>query len=63
MPKPITIYMHKPGPNPWKVVIILEELGLEYKEEYPADVKSAEFTKINPNGRVPAIGMCSMHLL
>lgn len=44
----------------WKASVILEELGVDY------DVKAVDistnaqkddwFTKINPNGRIPAIG-------
>lgn len=30
MSESITLYSHKGGPNPWKVVIVLEELGLKY---------------------------------
>ncbi|KAI4152903.1 MAG: hypothetical protein LQ340_002631 [Diploschistes diacapsis] len=43
------------GPNPSKVTIILEELGLPYqtsKEDY-AKLKQPPFTDINPNGRLP----------
>ncbi|PVI03880.1 glutathione S-transferase [Periconia macrospinosa] len=45
------------GPNPWKVVWIVEELGLPYVIESFSfeDVKQKPFTDINPNGRVPAI--------
>ena len=45
------------GPNPWKVVIILEELDIPYEtqmNEFPA-LKQEPFVSINPNGRVPAI--------
>lgn len=45
------------GPNPPKVTMILEELGLPY-EHVPiefADVKQPAYTAINPNGRLPAI--------
>lgn len=52
--KPITLYGHKAGPNPWKVAIILEELGIPYEQKFP-EVKGEEFARINPNGRVPAI--------
>ena len=30
--KPITLYTGHPGPNPFKVVLILQELGLSYEE-------------------------------
>lgn len=46
-----------PGPNPPRVKFIFEELGLPY-ESIPvplADVKKPEYTRINPNGRLPAI--------
>ena len=52
--KPITLYSHKGGPNPWKVAIILEELGVPYENTFPA-VKEEPYLSINPNGRVPAI--------
>jgi hypothetical protein len=44
-----------PGPNPWKVVIILEELGVPYEivSFKFDDVKKEPFIKLNPNGRVP----------
>ncbi|KAI1268026.1 glutathione S-transferase [Xylariaceae sp. FL1019] len=54
--KPIKLYGHG-GPNPIKVLVILEELGIPYEvEEVPfAEVKGDYFTAINPNGRLPAI--------
>lgn len=54
--KPIKVW-GKSGPNPPKVAIVLEELGLPY-EVVPiplSDVKNPEYVAINPNGRVPAI--------
>lgn len=44
----------------WKAHIILEELGLDYKVE-TIDIstnkqKEEWFLKINPNGRIPALG-------
>ncbi|OKL58435.1 hypothetical protein UA08_06132 [Talaromyces atroroseus] len=55
--KPIILYGKPPGPNPFKVDVLLKELGLPY-ETSPltlAQVKSPEYTAINPNGRYPAI--------
>jgi len=48
-----------PTPNGRKVSIALEELGAEY-EVHAVDLKSgaqksADYLKINPNGRIPAI--------
>ncbi len=54
--KPIKVW-GKGGPNPPKVAILLEELGLPY-ELIPipfSDVKKPEYTAINPNGRLPSI--------
>lgn len=54
--KPIKIW-GKGGPNPPKVAIILEELGLPYEAivvPFP-DVKKPEYLAINPNGRLPTI--------
>lgn len=46
-------------PNGQKTSIILEELGLDYKTTHidlsKDEQKSDSFTKINPNGRIPAI--------
>ncbi|OJZ90335.1 hypothetical protein ASPFODRAFT_40666 [Aspergillus luchuensis CBS 106.47] len=55
--KPITLWGHTQGPNPWKVAMVLEELEIPYKTIYVAsgDVKKEPFTLVNPNGRVPAI--------
>jgi len=48
-----------PTPNGWKVTIMLEECGLEYGI-VPVDIGggdqfSAEFLRISPNNRMPAI--------
>lgn len=54
--KPIKVW-GSGGPNPPKVAIVLEELGIPY-EVAPipfSDVKKPEYLAINPNGRVPAI--------
>jgi len=57
MTKPIVLYAHASGPNPWKVAILLEELELPYEIKLMefADLKKEPFTNLNPNGRVPAI--------
>jgi GSH-dependent disulfide-bond oxidoreductase len=54
----IRFYFH-PTPNPAKVALFLEEVGLEYKV-MPIDTRRGEqhlpaFRAINPNGKVPAI--------
>ncbi|KAF2093327.1 glutathione S-transferase [Rhizodiscina lignyota] len=57
MAQPIKLYVHVFGPNPWKVAIILEELGVRYDTismDY-ADLKKEPFESLNPNCRVPAI--------
>ncbi len=48
-----------PTPNGWKVTIMLEECGLEYRV-HPVDIGfgdqfKAEFLRISPNNRMPAI--------
>ncbi|KAI0132324.1 glutathione S-transferase [Xylariales sp. AK1849] len=55
--KPIVLHGHDRSANPWKVVMILEELGLPYNHILVdiAVLKQEPFTKINPNGRLPAI--------
>ena len=55
--KPVTLWGHDSGPNPWKVAIILEELHIPYtfkRIDFP-DMKKEPYESINPNGRVPAI--------
>ena len=54
--KPIKLW-GKGGPNPPKIAILLEELGLPYHAvAVPlADVKKPDYLAINPNGRLPAI--------
>ncbi len=54
----IRFYFH-PTPNPAKVALLLEELGLPY-QVVPVDTAKGEqhaaaFRAINPNGKVPAI--------
>lgn len=48
-----------PTPNGVKASIALEEMGLPYEAHAvtlaDADVKSAAFTSLNPNGKIPAI--------
>ncbi|KAG5926072.1 hypothetical protein E4U42_003684 [Claviceps africana] len=53
--KPLILYSHAGGPNPWKVAIILEELGLPYEAkvlDFTA-AKEEPFISLNPNGRLP----------
>ncbi|MCR8548110.1 glutathione S-transferase N-terminal domain-containing protein [Salipiger sp. P9] len=48
-----------PTPNGVKVSTALEEMGLPYEAHKvtlaDADVKSPEFTSLNPNGKIPAL--------
>ncbi|CAI6087678.1 unnamed protein product [Clonostachys chloroleuca] len=55
--KPLRVWLAPPGPNPWKVITILEELSIPYEIESIRfeNIKTPPFTDINPNGRVPAI--------
>ncbi|KAI1380765.1 glutathione transferase [Hypoxylon crocopeplum] len=48
---------HGQGPNPWKVIVLLEELGLPYNIVWIpyGEIKSEPYTSLNPNGRVPVI--------
>ena len=54
----ITFYYH-PAPNPAKVALFLEEVGLPY-ELVPVDIRKGHqhlpaFTAINPNAKTPAL--------
>lgn len=55
--KPIILYSHASGPNPWKVAAVLEELNIPYENKFLQfnEMKQDPFESINPNGRVPAI--------
>ncbi|KAI0336813.1 glutathione S-transferase C-terminal-like protein [Cubamyces sp. BRFM 1775] len=57
--KQFTLYGDVIGPNPLKVAFVLEELGLEYDvvsiDITKGEHKAPEFTKLNPNGRLPAL--------
>ncbi|KAL7939225.1 glutathione S-transferase [Trichoderma chlorosporum] len=55
--KPLILHAHTSGPNPWKVVMILEELAIPYELVYEniTTIKVKPYTDINPNGRVPAL--------
>lgn len=55
--KSLTLHGLPPSPNPFKVNVLLKELGLPYTISsftFP-QVKSAEYLAINPNGRFPAL--------
>lgn len=54
----IRFYYHH-TPNPMKVALMLEELSLSYEvvplDTFKGQQHSAEFLKVNPNGKAPAI--------
>ncbi len=52
-------FYYNAAPNPMKVALLLEELGLPY-EPVPVDTRKgqqfgADYLKVNPNAKVPAI--------
>lgn len=51
---------HAGAPNGWKITVALKELGYPHKLQAVALSKQEQkedwFLKINPNGRIPAIG-------
>ena len=53
MVQTIKLFGHAQGPNPWKVAIILDELGLPYEMEMVdfAVIHTPIYEKHNPNGR------------
>lgn len=55
--KSMILHSHRIGSNPWKVAIILEELGLPYEHRFIAfkDMKTEAYEALNPNGRVPTL--------
>ncbi|CRG82878.1 hypothetical protein PISL3812_00224 [Talaromyces islandicus] len=52
-----TLQGHAGSPNPWKVLMILEELKVPYEAKSVAlsDLKKEPYESVNPNGRVPAL--------
>jgi GSH-dependent disulfide-bond oxidoreductase len=54
----LTVYVTG-GPNPRKITIFLEEVGLAYSckvvDVYSGEHRSPEFLRVNPNGRLPAL--------
>ncbi|KAI0782723.1 glutathione S-transferase [Abortiporus biennis] len=57
--KQFTLYSYHGGANGWKVAIVLEELRLSYETIYldfgKQEHKAPEYTKYNPNGRIPTL--------
>lgn len=55
--KPITLYGHARGPNPWKVAIIFEELDIQNEMRIIPlnELKQPAYKRICINGRTPAI--------
>ncbi|KIP09022.1 hypothetical protein PHLGIDRAFT_126617 [Phlebiopsis gigantea 11061_1 CR5-6] len=57
--KQFTLYSIVFGPNGWKVEMVLRELGLAFETIFldpgKNEIKAPEFTKYNPNGRIPAL--------
>lgn len=55
--EPLVLYMKGPSPNPWKVAIILEELGLPWSSVRvkETELKKEPFLSLNPNGKVPVL--------
>lgn len=55
----IELYNGTPGsgPNPWKVIFLLEELELPYSIRWIPykEIKSEPYLTLNPNGRLPAM--------
>lgn len=60
--KPLILHAHTTGPNPIKIAIALEALGIpftvklwDFSNDPKTGVKGTTFLKINENGRVPAL--------
>ena len=52
-------FYYNAAPNPMKIALLLEELGLPF-EAHPVDTRKGEqfapaFQRINPNAKVPAL--------
>ncbi|CAI6087231.1 unnamed protein product [Clonostachys chloroleuca] len=55
--QPIRVWLAPPGPNPWKVITVLEELAVLYEVVSIRfeNIKQSPFIDINPNARVPGV--------
>ncbi|KXJ87387.1 glutathione S-transferase [Microdochium bolleyi] len=55
--QPVKIWLSAPGPNGWKPLIYLEELGVPYEVvNLPfSELIGDEFRKVNPNGKIPVM--------
>lgn len=55
--RPLIIDSNQFGCNPWKVAIMLEELGIPCEHRFAplANMKKEPFESLNPNGRAPAM--------
>ncbi|KAJ5358855.1 uncharacterized protein N7496_011268 [Penicillium cataractarum] len=60
--KPLILHTHATGPNPIKIAIALEALGIpftvkcwDFSDDPEIGVKGTAFLQINENGRVPAL--------
>lgn len=60
--KPLLLHAHHTGPNPYKVAVLLQLLGVPYEvrlwqfgDNERNGVKGGDFLAINENGRVPAL--------
>lgn len=60
--KPLKLHAHATGPNPIKIAIALEFLNVPYEvkmwefgDDPKKGLKGETFTRINENGRVPAL--------
>ncbi|KUJ20901.1 glutathione S-transferase Ure2-like protein [Mollisia scopiformis] len=55
--KPLTLYGGVLGPNPAKVSLVLNTLSIPHEAVYVpyTDIKGPEYTKLNPNGRLPTL--------
>jgi glutathione S-transferase len=53
----LTLWGHWGAPNPFKVCIVLEALGLPYETHLLelSEVKRESYVKLNPNGRLPTL--------
>lgn len=55
--KPLTLWGHWGAPNPFKVCIVLEVLGVPYETRLLelSEVKQKAYVELNPNGRLPTL--------
>ncbi|PFH57293.1 hypothetical protein XA68_15252 [Ophiocordyceps unilateralis] len=53
--QPLIVWVPANGPLPYKVLLVLEELGLPYEKVLVDDANDPVYLAVNPHGRLPSL--------